>query len=155
MKKRHAYILSFSEVGICLITKQNMLINNNPHLRVPFIFRGHEIKFFYWKRIYVFSDTFPKFFVNHFLNIYAVSCILFPGSFYTLLLYKLIFASPPWAPTLSICVYTFHYNGPRGSIMVHLVDNPCFKFSKYMGGIISYHCTALHFKKYLNTYLPA
>jgi len=131
-----------------------MLINSNQHLRFPFIFRGHKIKFFYWKGIYIFSDTFLKFFANPFLNIYPVSCILFPGSFYTLLVYKLIFASPPSAPALSICVYTFHCNGPRGGIMVHLVNNPCFKFSKYMDGIISYHCSAFHFKKYLNTYLP-
>lgn len=131
-----------------------MLINSNPHWRSPFIFRGYKIKFFYWKGVYIFSDTFPKFFAQQFLNTPSVLYFTPRKHLYTACI-QADFSFPSLSPCIIYMCLHIHCNGPRGSIMVHLIDNPCFKFSKYMDGIIGDHCTGLHFKNYLNTYLPA
>lgn len=55
---------------------------------------------------------------------YPVPYILLPESFYELLVYKLIFV----LPLHYLYVFTLSTEmAPRGSIMVNLIDNPCFK----------------------------
>lgn len=106
-----------------------MLINSNPHWRDFLLYlEDTKLNFSTEKGICIFSNTFPKVFANRFLNIYPVSCISLPGSFYTLLVYKLIFASLPSVPALSICVYMFTVMAPEEvlwsiSSIIHVLNS--------------------------------